>query len=136
MRNRFTLLFLLMLLMGTNMNAQVIVARMQDLANAATNSEATKATPSTEWTTTRSPATATSVSRACPGRCDVCRADQTHPASIPVVRHWFHTDRNTVQNTGHCIRKRCGQRPGAATTAGGRRRAEHICRHIRCALSA
>ena len=51
MRNRFTLLFLLMLLMGTNMNAQVIVARMQDLANAATNSEATKATPSTEWTT-------------------------------------------------------------------------------------
>lgn len=51
MRNRFTLLFLLMLLMGTNMNAQVIVARMQDLANAATNSEDTKATPSTEWTT-------------------------------------------------------------------------------------
>ena len=51
MRNRFTLLFLLMLLMGTGMNAQVIVARMQDLANAATNSEATKATPSTEWTT-------------------------------------------------------------------------------------
>ena len=51
MRNRFTLLFLLMLLMGINMNAQVIVARMQDLANAATNSEATKATPSTEWTT-------------------------------------------------------------------------------------
>ena len=51
MRNRFTILFLLMLLMGTNMNAQVIVARMQDLANAATNSEDTKATPSTEWTT-------------------------------------------------------------------------------------
>ena len=51
MRNRFTLLFLLMLLMGTGMNAQVIVARMQDLANAATNSEETKATPSTEWTT-------------------------------------------------------------------------------------
>lgn len=51
MRNRFTLLFLLMLLMGTNMNAQVIVARMQDLAKAATNSKETKATPSTAWTT-------------------------------------------------------------------------------------
>ena len=51
MRNRFTLFLMLMFLMGTNMNAQVIVARMQDLANAATNSEATKATPSTEWTT-------------------------------------------------------------------------------------
>lgn len=51
MRNRFTLFLMLMLLMGTGMNAQVIVARMQDLANAATNSEATKATPSTEWTT-------------------------------------------------------------------------------------
>lgn len=53
MRNRFTILFLLMLLMGTGMNAQNVdvVARMQDLANAATNSEETKATPSTAWTT-------------------------------------------------------------------------------------
>lgn len=51
MRNRFTILFLLMLLMGTGMNAQTVVARMQALANAATNSEETKATPSTAWTT-------------------------------------------------------------------------------------
>ena len=51
MRNRFTLFLMLMFLMGTGMNAQTIVARMQDLANAATNSEETKATPSTAWTT-------------------------------------------------------------------------------------
>ena len=51
MRNRFTILFLLMLLMGTGMNAQTVVARMQALAKAATNSEETKATPSTAWTT-------------------------------------------------------------------------------------
>ena len=51
MRNRFTLFLMLMFLMGTGMNAQTVVARMQDLANAATNSEETKATPSTAWTT-------------------------------------------------------------------------------------
>lgn len=51
MRNRFILLAMLMLMIGSSMNAQVIVARMQDLANAATNSDETKATPSTEWTT-------------------------------------------------------------------------------------
>lgn len=51
MRNRFTLFLMLMFLMGTGMNAQTVVARMQALANAATNSEATKATPSTAWTT-------------------------------------------------------------------------------------
>ena len=51
MRNRFTLFLMLMFLMGTGMNAQTIVARMQDLAKAATNSEETKATPSTAWTT-------------------------------------------------------------------------------------
>lgn len=51
MRNRFTLLFLLMLLMGTGMNAQNVdvVARMQTLAGAAQNSDATKATVSTVW---------------------------------------------------------------------------------------
>ena len=65
-----------------------------------------------------------------------CHTDQIYPANIPAVRPWFRTDRNTVQNTGHCIRKRCGQRPGAVTTAGGRRPAGHICRHIRCVLSA
>ena len=51
MRNRFTLFLMLMFLMGTGMNAQTVVARMKDLANAATNSKATKATPSTAWTT-------------------------------------------------------------------------------------
>ena len=51
MRNRFTLFLMLMFLMGTGMNAQTVVARMQDLAKAATNSEETKATPSTAWTT-------------------------------------------------------------------------------------
>ncbi len=51
MRNRFTLFLMLMFLMGTGMNAQTVVARMQALANAATNSKETKATPSTEWTT-------------------------------------------------------------------------------------
>ena len=51
MRNRFTLFLMLMFLMGTGMNAQTVVARMQDLANAATNSPETKATPSTAWTT-------------------------------------------------------------------------------------
>ncbi len=51
MRNRFTLFLMLMFLMGTGMNAQTVVARMQDLANAATNSEETKATLSTAWTT-------------------------------------------------------------------------------------
>ena len=51
MRNRFTLLFLLMFLMGTGMNAQNVdvVARMQTLAGAAQNSNATKATVSTVW---------------------------------------------------------------------------------------
>ena len=49
MRNRFTLFLMLMFLMGTGMNAQTVVARMQDLANAATNSDATKATASTVW---------------------------------------------------------------------------------------
>lgn len=51
MRNRFTLFLMLMFLMGTGMNAQTVVARMQALANAATNSKETKATPSTAWTT-------------------------------------------------------------------------------------
>lgn len=53
MRNRFTLFLMLMFLMGTGMNAQNVdvVARMQALANAATNSPETKATPSTAWTT-------------------------------------------------------------------------------------
>lgn len=51
MINRFTLFLMLMFLMGTGMNAQTVVARMQDLANAATNSKETKATPSTAWTT-------------------------------------------------------------------------------------
>ena len=51
MRNRFTLFLMLMFLMGTGMNAQTVVARMQDLAKAATNSEEKKATPSTAWTT-------------------------------------------------------------------------------------
>ena len=51
MRNRFTLFLMLMFLMGTGMNAQTVVARMQALANAATNSPETKATPSTAWTT-------------------------------------------------------------------------------------
>lgn len=48
MRNRFTLLFLLMLLMGTGMNAQTVVAKMKALADAAGNSD-TKATVSTVW---------------------------------------------------------------------------------------
>ena len=65
-----------------------------------------------------------------------CHTDQIYPANIPGVRLWFHTDRNTVQNTGHCIRKRFGQRPGAATTADGRRPAGHTCRRIRCVSSA
>lgn len=53
MRNRFTLFLMLMFLMGTGMNAQNVnvVARMQALAKAATNSEETKATLSTAWTT-------------------------------------------------------------------------------------
>lgn len=51
MRNRFTLFLMLMFLMCTGMNAQTVVARMQDLANVATNSKETKATPSTAWTT-------------------------------------------------------------------------------------
>lgn len=51
MRNRFTLFLMLMFLMGTGMNAQTVVARMQALANAATNSKETKATPSTAWST-------------------------------------------------------------------------------------
>lgn len=51
MRNRFTLFLMLMLLMGTGMNAQNVdvVARMQTLAGAAQNSDATKATASTVW---------------------------------------------------------------------------------------
>ena len=49
MRNRFTLFLMLMLLMGTGMNAQTVVARMQALADAATNSAETKATASTVW---------------------------------------------------------------------------------------
>lgn len=48
MRNRFTLFFMLMFLMGTGMNAQNVVARMKVLAEAAGNS-ATKATVSTVW---------------------------------------------------------------------------------------
>lgn len=49
MRNRFTLFLMLMFLMGTGMNAQTVVARMQALADAAENSDATKATASTVW---------------------------------------------------------------------------------------
>lgn len=51
MRNRFTLFLMLMFLMGTGMNAQNVdvVARMQTLAGAAQNSNATKATASTVW---------------------------------------------------------------------------------------
>lgn len=49
MRNRFTLFLMLMFLMGTGMNAQTVVARMQALADAATNSAETKATASTVW---------------------------------------------------------------------------------------
>ena len=49
MRNRFTLFLMLMFLMGTGMNAQTVVAKMKALANAATNSEETKATPSNVW---------------------------------------------------------------------------------------
>lgn len=48
MRNRFTLFFMLMFLMGTGMNAQNVVAKMKILAEAAGNS-ATKATVSTVW---------------------------------------------------------------------------------------
>ncbi len=48
MRNRFTLFFMLMFLMGTGMNAQNVVAKMKVLAEAAGNS-ATKATVSTVW---------------------------------------------------------------------------------------
>lgn len=48
MRNRFTLFLMLILLMGTGMNAQTVV-KMKALANAATNSEETKATPSNVW---------------------------------------------------------------------------------------
>ena len=48
MRNRFTLFFMLMFLMGTGMNAQTVVAKMKVLAEAAGNS-ATKATVSTVW---------------------------------------------------------------------------------------
>ena len=49
MRNRFTLFLMLMFLMGTGMNAQTVVARMKVLAEAARNSDATKATVSTVW---------------------------------------------------------------------------------------
>lgn len=49
MRNRFTLFLMLMFLMGTGMNAQTVVARMQTLADAATNSAETTATASTVW---------------------------------------------------------------------------------------
>lgn len=49
MRNRFTLFFMLMFLMGTGMNAQTVVAKMKALADAAGNSDATKATVSTVW---------------------------------------------------------------------------------------
>lgn len=49
MRNRFTLFFMLMFLMGTGMNAQNVVAKMKALADAAGNSDATKATVSTVW---------------------------------------------------------------------------------------
>ena len=48
MRNRFTLFLMLMLLMGTGMNAQTVVAKMKALAEAAGNSD-TKATVSTVW---------------------------------------------------------------------------------------
>lgn len=48
MRNRFTLFLMLMLLMGTGMNAQTVVAKMKVLAEAAGNSD-TKATVSTVW---------------------------------------------------------------------------------------
>lgn len=49
MRNRFTLFLMLMFLMGTGMNAQTVVAKMKALADAAGNSDATKATVSTVW---------------------------------------------------------------------------------------
>lgn len=49
MRNRFTLFLMLMFLMGTGMNAQTVVAKMKVLAEAAGNSDATKATVSTVW---------------------------------------------------------------------------------------
>lgn len=49
MRNRFTLFLMLMFLMGTSMNAQTVVAKMKVLAEAARNSDATKATVSTVW---------------------------------------------------------------------------------------
>ena len=48
MRNRFTLFLMLMLLMGTGMNAQTVVAKMKALADAARNDN-TKATVSTVW---------------------------------------------------------------------------------------
>ena len=48
MRNRFTLFLMLMLLMGTGMNAQTVVAKMKALAEAAGNSD-TKATVSNVW---------------------------------------------------------------------------------------
>ena len=48
MRNRFTLFLMLMLLMGTGINAQTVVAKMKVLAEAAGNSD-TKATVSTVW---------------------------------------------------------------------------------------
>lgn len=48
MRNRFTLFLMLMLLMGTGMNAQTVVAKMKALADVAGNSD-TKATVSTVW---------------------------------------------------------------------------------------
>ena len=53
MRKNSLLLVLLLLTSISNIsvNAQVIVARMADLANAATNSPATKATLSTTWKT-------------------------------------------------------------------------------------
>lgn len=53
MRKKSLLLVLLLLISISNfsVNAQVIVARMADLANAATNSPETKATLSTEWKT-------------------------------------------------------------------------------------
>ena len=48
MRNRFTLFLMLMLLMGTGMNAQTVVAKMKALADAARNDN-TKATVSNVW---------------------------------------------------------------------------------------
>lgn len=48
MRNRFTLFLMLMLLMGTGMNAQTVVAKMKALADVAGNSD-TKATVSNVW---------------------------------------------------------------------------------------